>query len=170
MAKLTQKPQPASCAHFNANNFLDSFHPYWSYLTRPTAIFFSFNVNPLQSVWSAQLSRRPTWEEKQSNGNIFKAPRKKNKTKTCQETTLKRDVCLSPEEFKTLLFSLMTLWGKIIPVTFWLKSSQGLIGPGSTARDTQAVLVCLKKQRDLCYIVFPAKFKPGDLSCFPSLH
>lgn len=63
---------------------------------------------------------------------------------------------------------------KIIRVTFWLKSSQGLIGPRSTARSRQAVLICLKEQEDFCYILcqvvsqmFPAKFKPGDLFFFP---
>lgn len=42
---------------------------------------------------------------------------------------------------------------KIIRVTFWLKSSQGLIGPRSTARSRQAVLICLKEQEDFCYIL-----------------
>lgn len=34
-----------------------------------------------------------------------------------------------------------------------MKSSQGLIGPRSTARSRQAVLICLKEQEDFCYIL-----------------
>lgn len=54
---------------------------------KTSAHFPVFNVNaltnPLQSVWSVQLSRRPTAEERQSNGHIFKTLHKKNKMKTC---------------------------------------------------------------------------------------
>lgn len=54
---------------------------------KTSAHFPGFNVNaltnPLQSVWSVQLSRRPTGEERQSNGHIFKTLHKKNKMKTC---------------------------------------------------------------------------------------